>query len=104
MRGNYKSFDGTYRTVVKGMRQFTMYILSVVQPVRKGRSGPKGQGGVVQQISVAYIHNIVYIHIGSAGPVAYQTILEPGICQFREFEYPLVHTRMHSWVLSLYTN
>ena len=34
-------------------------------------------------------------------PVAYQVILEPGIGQFREFEYPRVHTRMNSWGLFL---
>ena len=32
-------------------------------------------------------------------PVAYQVILEPGIGQFREFESPRVHTRIHSWGL-----
>ena len=38
MRGNYKSFKGTNVTVVEGMHQFIMYILYVVQPVRRGRS------------------------------------------------------------------
>ena len=32
-------------------------------------------------------------------PVAYQVILEPGIDQFREFEFPRVHTGVNSWGL-----
>ena len=32
----------------------------------------------------------------SVAPVAYQVILEPGIGQFREFEFPRVHTRINS--------
>ena len=35
---SYKSSKGTNLTVVEGMRQFIMYILYVVQPVRRGRS------------------------------------------------------------------
>ena len=31
-----------------------------------------------------------------AAPVAYQVALVPGIGQFREFEFPRVHTRIHS--------
>ena len=31
--------------------------------------------------------------------MAYQIILEPGICQFREFEPRRVHTRINSWGL-----
>ena len=31
-------------------------------------------------------------------PVAYQVILEPGIGQFREFEFPRVHTLIDSYV------
>ena len=34
-------------------------------------------------------------------PVAYQVIVEPGIGQFREFDFPRVHTRMNSWGLFL---
>ena len=30
MRGNYKSFKGTYPTVVEGMNQFTWYITCLV--------------------------------------------------------------------------
>ena len=29
------------------------------------------------------------------GPVAYQVILEPGVGQFREVEFPRVHTRQN---------
>ena len=32
-------------------------------------------------------------------PVAYQVILEPGIGQCREFEFPRVHTGRNSWGL-----
>ena len=38
---------------------------------------------------------------GPVAPVAYQVIVEPGIGQFREFESPRVHTRIHSWGLFL---
>ena len=34
-------------------------------------------------------------------PVAYQVILGPVIGQFREFESPRVHARIHSWELIL---
>ena len=34
----------------------------------------------------------------SVAPVAYQVILEPGICQFREFESPRVHTCSYKFV------
>ena len=34
-------------------------------------------------------------------PVAYQVILEPGICQFREFEPRRVHIRINSLGLFL---
>ena len=34
-------------------------------------------------------------------PVAYQVILEPGICQLFGFESPRVHTRINSWGLFL---
>ena len=34
-------------------------------------------------------------------PVAYQVILEPGICQLREFEPRRVHTRIKSLGLVL---
>ena len=37
----------------------------------------------------------------TVAPVAYQTILEPGIGQFREFECPRVHTRFNSFVRPL---
>ena len=33
--------------------------------------------------------------------MAYQVILDPGIGQFREFESPRLHTRVHSWGLFL---
>ena len=36
--------------------------------------------------------------------VAYQVILEPGIGQFREFEFPRVHTRINSLGLFLVHN
>ena len=44
-----------------------------------------------------YVFNIVLM----VAPVAYEVILEPGICQFREFESPRVHTRTSSWGLFL---
>ena len=34
-------------------------------------------------------------------PVAYQVIVEPGVGQFREFEFPRVHTRINSLGLFL---
>ena len=45
VRGNYKSFKGTNLTVVEGMHQFIMYILYLVQPVRRGRSVRRRGGG-----------------------------------------------------------
>ena len=47
---------------------------------------------------------IVSWDLVSVAPVAYQVILEPGIGQFRVFESPLVHARIHSWGLFLCTN
>ena len=51
VRGNYKSFRGINLTVSEGMLQFIMYILEVLQPVRRGRrvfegvgSGGRGRG------------------------------------------------------------
>ena len=38
-----------------------------------------------------------YAILGCTAPVAYQVILEPGIGQFREFEFPRVHTYINSW-------
>ena len=46
VRGNCKFFEGTNLTIVDGMHHFIMYILSVVQPVRKGRSVQRGWGGI----------------------------------------------------------
>ena len=42
-----------------------------------------------------------YVNSGLVAPVAYQVILEPGIGQFREFEFPRVHIRINSWGLFL---
>ena len=54
VRGNYKSFKGINLTVLEGMhQQFIMYILQVVQPVKRGRSvrrgGWRGAGGGLGQ-------------------------------------------------------
>ena len=40
--GNYKSFKGTYLTVLEGMHQFIMYILEVVQLVRRDAHSVQG--------------------------------------------------------------
>ena len=51
VRGNSKSSKGINLTVSEGMLQFIMYILEVLQPVRRGRrvfegvgSGGRGRG------------------------------------------------------------
>ena len=44
-RPNYKSFKGINVTISEGLHQFIMYILKVVQPVRRGRSVRGGGGG-----------------------------------------------------------
>ena len=38
----------------------------------------------------------IYQYMEAVAPVAYQVNLEPGIGQFREFESPIVHTRINS--------
>ena len=49
----------------------------------------------------AYGVSVLYTQ-SPVAPVAYLVILEPGICQFREFESPRVHTRaIGSWGLFL---
>ena len=54
---------------------------------------PKGQAGLRDHTEVYIAHPVA--------PVAHQVILEPGIGQFREFETPRVHTRIHSLALFL---
>ena len=44
------------------------------------------------------------IHIQPVALVAYQVILGPGLGQFREFEFPRVHTRIRSWDFFLRPN
>ena len=45
VRERYKSFKGANLTVVEGMHQIFMYVLYVVQPVRRERSVWVGGGG-----------------------------------------------------------
>ena len=52
VRGNCKYFKGTNLTVVEGMHQFIMYILQVVQRMRRGRSVRRG-GGVIYCFGVS---------------------------------------------------
>ena len=58
--------------------------------------------------SVSLGHDVSSAHLEcgvvlfkAVAPVAYQVILGPGIGQFREFEFPRVHTRINSWGLFL---
>ena len=54
VRGNYML---TNLTFFEGMHQFTMYILSVVPRVKKGRGVRRGgEKGNFQQLSVAYMY------------------------------------------------
>ena len=54
VRGNCKSFKkGINLTVLEGMHQFIMYIMYVVQPVRRGRSVRGSGKRVVDYTSLA---------------------------------------------------
>ena len=45
VRGNYEYIKAIHRTVMESMHQFIMYILYVLQPVRRGGSAREGGGG-----------------------------------------------------------